>query len=191
MMAGRCLTMVPCVLFLPGTAFADMMERPWFGPADSYWAAYMLGLILLALSTLVTWFILRALKRKPSQRFLLCRAVLVAIIGGLVLREDYQVSRAESCFYFLQRAIRRGDRHAAMHGYGRGAVSTSIHPGGVWSTFATPPELVAFLRRKYSNPFSGSLVRIRNALCGCELPNEEELSEVENMPVAELYSDYD
>jgi len=60
----------------------------------------------------------------------------------------------------------------------------------IGSTYGTPPQVVVFLRRKYSNWFSGSLIRIRNALFGLELPSEKELSEVENMPVPQLIPDF-
>lgn len=188
-MTIRSLMVAAFVFFPQGIAFADMMERPWFGTADYYLGAYFLGLILLTLVTLATWFILKRMKR--NRRFLLCGAVLVAIIAALALREDYHMSRAESCFYLMQRALHRRDRHAALHGYGRGAVSVSIHPSGIGSTYGTPPQVVAFLRRKYSNWFSGSLIRIRNAFFGVEMPSEEELGEVENMPVPQMIPDDD
>ncbi len=158
---------------------ADMMMRPPFGDADLYIGAFVIGFILLSV---VAAFVVRHCTHRSTRAAILTVAALISIIAGTALREEYHVSRAETCFHFLHGAAERGDKHGALIGYGRGGGRlVSIGPGYIRTKYGTPPELVAYLKRKYSGWFSGSIVTMRNAIFGFKIPTADKLSRVENM----------
>lgn len=160
---------------------ANMMERPPFGGTDIYIGAFAVGCIIFFA---VTWFIVRRCKRHSTKSAILSIVGLLAIVAGLALREAYHVSRAETCFNFLHDAAEQGVERTALVGYGRGGGRfVSVGPGYIHTKYGAPPELVAYLKQKYSGWFSGTIIAMRNVITGQTLPTPERLSKVENMAV--------
>ena len=144
------------------------MFRP---PGESFYytSAYIIGLMLL---TGLTWAVCRFLKQKRIRPYIVLFSIVVAITAASALRQEYHIQRAEACHRYIQRIKGGEDITIRTHT----GFSVRKGPDGVIRTnCGTPEEVEAFLSRKYSGWFSGSIVKIRNALLpttGCTLSTE-------------------
>ena len=131
------------------------------GDAFNYQSVYVMCLLVLIG---ITWVLCKFFKQGRVRVAVMSFALCFAVCGAVILREEYKISRIEIAHRFMSRLL-SGELSfpAALRGVD-GVTVNVTRDGVIYSTFGTPQETEEKLRQKYDHWFSGSIVKIRNAL---------------------------
>jgi len=137
------------------------------GDAFVYQAAYVVGILCLIA---IAWALAKFFKSQRARFCINLCTLIIAIVAAIALHEEFKIQRAETCYNAIQ-LINRGESSGIRTHYGLYVRKDA--DGIIRTSSGTPDDVESYLRRKYADWFTGTLISIRNKIfpaSACTLP---------------------